>query len=134
MEEYEALKRLQRKQECALVWFMERYTAYVTTIEARILGECATPSDLEELTSNVFLVLWNKAGSIQPEKVKAYLGSIARNQAKDFLRSKGKELQLEDDILLISGKTPEQILEMQELTAALRAAIEAMEETEREIF
>lgn len=134
MVEHEALKQLQRKQERALVWFMERYAAYVTTIQARILGASATPSDLEELASDVFLVLWKKSKAIQPDKVKAYLASIARNRAKDFLRSKGRELPLDEDVLLISGETPEQVLEARELAAVLRAAIRAMEEPEREIF
>ena len=134
MEEYEALQKLKHRQERALVWFIKRYTAYVSTILSRILGAYATPFDLEELASDVFLVLWNKADSIAPGKVKAYLGSVARNKAKDFLKSAGREVPLKEDVLLISGESPEHTLEQQELIAYLQAAIAAMEDTEREIF
>lgn len=125
MEELEALIRLQSKEERALLWFIARYSAYVTAIFRRMLGASATAADLEELASDVFFILWSKAAAIEAGKVKAYLGSVARNKARDFLRRRDGSLPLEEDVLLISPETPQQTLEARELAACLRAALDA---------
>lgn len=134
MEELEALQRLQRKEERALLWFIERYSAYVTAIFRRMLGASATAADLEELASDVFFILWSKTAAIEAGKVKAYLGSVARNKARDFLRRRDGSLPLEEDVLLISPETPQQTLEARELAACLRAALDAMDDPEGRFF
>ena len=92
------------KDEDALAWFIDRYAPYVSTIIYNILGSFVDSSDLEEVASDVFLTLWNNAKSVNPGKVKAYLGGIARNKAKEYTRKIGTELSLEDDILLFQMK------------------------------
>ena len=81
MEEREALKRLKHREEDALAWFIDRYTAYVSTIVSNILGPAAASADLEAIASDVFFAFWTHAKEIRPGKAKAYLGSIARKQA-----------------------------------------------------
>ena len=49
MEEREALKRLKHREEDALAWFIDRYTAYVSTIVSNILGPAAASADLEAI-------------------------------------------------------------------------------------
>ena len=134
MEECEALHRLRRGEEQALVCLIERYGAYVSTIVSQILGPSAAVSDLEEVSSDVFFTLWNNAGRITDGKIKAYLGGVARNKAKEQIRKTGKELPLEDDVLLVSGEDPEHTLTQREQTRFLREAIISMESPEREIF
>lgn len=111
MEEREALKRLKHREEDALAWFIDRYTAYVSTIVSNILGPAAASADLEAIASDVFFAFWTHAKEIRPGKAKAYLGSIARNKAKESTRKTGRELPLEDDMLVISSGTPERELE-----------------------
>ena len=110
MEEREALKRLKHREEDALAWFIDRYTAYVSTIVSNILGPAAASADLEAITSDVFFAFWTHAKEIRPGKAKAYLGSIARNKAKESPRNTGRELPLEDDMLVISYGSPEREL------------------------
>ena len=107
LEEREALKRLKHREEDALAWFIDRYTAYVSTIVSNILGPAAASADLEAIASDVFFAFWTHAKEIRPGKAKAYLGSIARNKAKESTRKTGRELPLEDDMLVISSGTPE---------------------------
>ena len=107
MEEREALKRLKHREEDALAWFIDRYTAYVSTIVSNILGPAAASADLEAIASDVFFAFWTHAKEIRLGKAKAYLGSIARNKAKESTRKTGRELPLEDDMLVISSGTPE---------------------------
>ena len=92
MEEREALKRLKHREEDALAWFIDRYTAYVSTIVSNILGPAAASADLEAIASDVFFAFWTHAKEIRPGKAKAYLGSIARNKAKESTRKTGREL------------------------------------------
>ena len=134
LEEREALKRLKHREEDALAWFIDRYTAYVSTIVSNILGPVAASADLEAIASDVFFAFWTHAKEIRPGKAKAYLGSIARNKAKESTRKTGRELPLEDDMLVISSGTPERELEKREQAAYIRKAVLALREPEREIF
>ncbi|MFR7742747.1 MAG: RNA polymerase sigma factor [Acutalibacteraceae bacterium] len=128
MEEREALKRLKHREEDALAWFIDRYTAYVSTIVSNILGPAAASADLEAIASDVFFAFWTHAKEIRPGKAKAYLGSIARNKAKESTRKTGRELPLEDDMLVISSGTPERELEKREQAAYIRKAVLALRE------
>lgn len=123
MEEREALKRLKHREEDALAWFIDRYTAYVSTIVSNILGPAAASADLEAIASDVFFAFWTHAKEIRPGKAKAYLGSIARNKAKESTRKTGRDLPLEDDMLVISSGTPERELEKREQAAYIRKAV-----------
>ena len=148
MEEREALKRLKHREEDALAWFIDRYTAYVSTIVSNILGPAAASADLEAIASDVFFAFWTHAKEIRPGKAKAYLGSIARNKAKESTRKTGRELPLEDDMLVISSGTPERELEKRLLQKGMLPSdaadavawlkehrfLDDLREPEREIF
>lgn len=49
VDEREALKKLKRKNESALEWFIDRYAAYVNTIIYNIIGSSMSSSDIEEV-------------------------------------------------------------------------------------
>ena len=134
MDEREALKRLKRKDESSLEWFIERYAAYVNTIIYNIIGSSMSSSDIEEVSSDVFFAFWVNAKKILPGKVKAYLGGVARNKAKEYSRRVGTEVPLEDDVILISEENLEQSFEEREQAQYIRSAILAMPYPEREIF
>lgn len=122
MDERDALKKMICKDEDALAWFIDRYAPYVSTIIYNILGSFVDSSDLEEVASDVFLTLWNNAKSVNPGKVKAYLGGIARNKAKEYTRKIGTELSLEDDIIIISDENLEHDFEKREQAKYIQSA------------
>lgn len=105
MNEKILLMRLKYKSEKALSEVIEKYTAYVTTIISKILDNKATVEDREELVADVFIALWKTAERIDYihySSLKAYIGMIARNKAKDFLKTqKNINLELYDDVLII---------------------------------
>lgn len=117
MKERTLLKQLQRKNEKALEEIMKKYGAYVTTISKEILAGKGTKEDVEEVVSDVFISLWNTAERIDCEKytsIKAYIGMIARNKAKDKIRAiKSWNLELYDDVLLIDNQA-ERLMEQKE--------------------
>ena len=108
MDERDALKKMICKDEDALAWFIDRYAPYVSTIIYNIL--------------------------VNPGKVKAYLGGIARNKAKEYTRKIGTELSLEDDIIIISDENLEHDFEKREQAKYIQEAVLALNAPEREIF
>lgn len=134
MDEKSALRALKHKDETALAWFIDRYAAYVNTIVYNIIGQIMTVSDVEEVTSDVFLVFWSNADKVKPDKIKAYLGGVARNKAKAKTREIGREIPLEDDIIIISGIGPEHTFEKNEQAAMIKRAVFSMQYPDREIF
>lgn len=134
MDENSALQALCAGDEAALMWFIDRYTAYVATIINNMLLPRLTAADTEEAAADVFLALWKNAPRIKPGGVRAYLGGIARNKARDALRSLREELPLEEDVLSIPGPGPDEALTERELAERTRCAVELMPEPDREIF
>lgn len=129
MDENSALRALCMRDERALGWFIDRYTAYVATIVNNMLLPRLAASDAEEVVADVFLALWHNAANIRSGGVRAYLGAIARNKSRDALRALREELPLEDDVLSIPVPTLEQAL-----TERTRRAVDGMGEPDMEIF
>lgn len=132
MTEATALKKLKDGSEEALVWFIEVYTPYVTTIIHNILGDYMDMSDVEEVAADVFYKLWEHAGTVHSPK--GFLGTVARNLAKNKCREIGFDLPLEEQILVVDGETPETRIEQKELSRAVKRAVLEMPQPDREIF
>ena len=134
MTEAAALLRLQRGKEDALAFFIDKYTAYVCTVIRCIIGVSMTESDVEEVASDVFLELWKQAGRVTRSTVRPWLGGVARNKAKQKLRECGLTLPLEEDLIAIDGADLFERLEQAERERIVRAAVFAMEPTDRALF
>ena len=134
MTEATALLRLQHGREDALAWFIDKYSAYVCTVIRYIIGASMSEEDVEEAASDVFLTLWQQADRVTLATVRPWLGGVARNKARQKLRDRGLTLSLDEDLLAVDGPDPEEALEQAELERLVRAAVLAMEPTDREIF
>lgn len=134
MNEAKALRELKQGSQQALEWFIDKYNAYVSTIVYNIIGQYMSLADTEETVSDVFLTLWKNADKVHVGVVQSYIGAIARNAAKKKLRECGKDIVLDDNILIIDMQTPECILEQAELQQIVRQAVLSMSQPDREIF
>jgi RNA polymerase sigma-70 factor (ECF subfamily) len=135
LNEEQAICALRRGESGALEWIIDRYAPYVSAVIYNIIGVRMTGADVEEVSSDVFLALWNNADKIMRDKLRQYLGGIARNMAKNKLRECKIELSLEEDELEIpSTRTPESELIDGEPHKLARKAVMSMEEPDREIF
>ena len=134
MTETKALRQLQQGSTDALKWFISKYTPYVSTVVYQIIGSAMSTADVEEVTSDVFLALWENARKVNSGSVRGYLGSIARNKAKNKFREAGFTLSL-DEGLYISEDLPldEQYAEA-ELRSIVKKEVMAMKEPDREIL
>ena len=82
---------LKKQDTEALVCLMERYSNYISSIIGQLLKNYGNVQDTEELMADVFLTIWNTADKLNMDaysSLKGYIGTIARNKAKDFLRKK----------------------------------------------
>ena len=110
------LARLQHKDEKALAQLIDQYAGYVlATVRAAGAG-VLTEADLEEAAADTFVKLWGAAAGVRPEKggLKAYLGAIARNEARSRVRRARPVLPLEEDFLSPADQQVQQALEEQE--------------------
>lgn len=134
MDESKALKKLKVGDEQALGWFIDRYTAYVSTIVHSVIGSAMGKADVEEVTADVFLILWQSRAKVQPGKLRPYLSALARNTALNKLRDWRQDLPIDEDIITIAVSAPEQSYTQKELAALVRQAVAALPWPEREIF
>lgn len=115
-------------------WLIERFTPYVTTIIGNIIGTSMTYADVEETASDVFMTLWQHAAEVRPASLRAWLGAVARNRARNKLRSMDLEAPLEEDALLLDVDSMQDDVERRELYRAVRTAVLQMQQPDREIF
>ena len=132
MTEHTALKKLKNGSEDALRWFIQKYTPYVAAIVHNVIGDAMTTSDVEEVVSDVFVALWQNAATVRSPK--GFLGTTARNRAKNKARQQNVTLPLDDHILATEGLTPEELWEDRELAAAVKRAVLGMDQPDKEIF
>ena len=134
MNDASALRALKRGEEKALEWIIDRYSAYVGTIIENILGDFMTTADIEEAAMDVFLILWRNSEKVRQGKLKAYLGGLARNKAREKLRRAKQDIPLEEDMILISDENPERDFSAKEQARFIRLALAKMPYPDREIF
>lgn len=132
MTEATALRELKNGSEDALGWFIHKYTPYVTTVVYNIIGNSMSKADREEVVSDVFVALWQNARTIHSPK--GFLGTVARNKAKNKAREFGLTLPLDDHTLVIDELTPEGQWEKKEQAAAVKRAVLEMGHPDKEIF
>lgn len=137
MDEKSLLKRLRNKDEKALEDIINLYNAYITTIVGSLLSSKGTKEDMEEVVADTFIALWETAERIDYEKfssIKAYIGVIARNKAKDRLRTfHGRDLHLSDDILIVDNSM-EQIIIQKEQQRIINKVLKQLKPLDWKIF
>ena len=66
----------------------------------------------------MFLALWRQADCVRTDTVRPWLGSVARNKAKQKLRDRGFALSLDEDLLITDGMNLEEEAEAAPAEAA----------------
>ena len=134
MTEEQALRQIRRGSQEALLWFIDRYGAYVSAIIRGVIGQTLAESDVEEITSDVFFALWNNAEKVRSGAARPWLSAVARNAARDRLRRVVPEQPLPEDAVIVDDRTPETALTEKEQTARVQLALLSLEPADREVF
>lgn len=134
-EEEKLLFNLKKRKRDALEKAMKEYTPYVSVIIYNIIGNIMTKEDVEEVTADVFVGLWKHADSLDSKKgtVKAYLGTAARNCAKNKLRQVSFHQEL-DESMTTENPEPVVYLEQKEKQKQLVHLISTLGEPDSELF
>jgi RNA polymerase sigma factor (sigma-70 family) len=125
---------LRAGDEAAVRTLVERFGGLVYTVAYRVLDDAERA---EEVAQHTFVQAWRHADSFEPGRDFApWLATIARRAAIDVLRAERRRpttpldtAEAGDDALSVPPPSAEQI----EAVWAVRAAVEALDETDREI-
>lgn len=134
MQERILIRRLKQHQPQALEELIKTYSPYVGTIVRNIIGKYLSESDVEELTADVFLAVWEHTDQLKAGKLTAYLAAIARNRAKNRIRGYHETVNLEDMIEIGSGEDLEDAIDRKILGELLRDVLDTLTEKDREIL
>ncbi len=132
MKEEKIIELLKKDDFEALRELIISYTPFVSSILARILKN--KDRDIDELTADVFLAVWDNRRKLEAGKLKSYLGVISRNKAFSLLRKEREELPLEEDILIYDNENIELRVEQKELSKLLKEALQSLPTAHRELF
>lgn len=133
-KDYELLTRLREKDQAALQRAIRRYSAYVAAVIRKTLGAQGSVQDVEELTSDAFVALWQNAAKLQDDSdLRYWLAVVARNASLKRLRSLKTEPTLEENLIFDQLST-EAAFDKEERIRQVRAAVDSMEPVDREVF
>jgi len=135
MTDAELLRGLRRGETAAVEQIIDRYSAYVAAVVHRSLGQLSRPEDVEELASDVFLAMWQSRDKLRrAESLKPWLGAVARNRAKSFLRSRGEAAENAELMEFPASDSTESLAAQREERMLLESALEELGEPDAEIF
>ena len=88
LDDVALIGRIVQSESEALSQLYDRYSRLVFSIAYSLVGDYSTT---EEITQDVFVRVWERAGQYKPDqgKVSTWLISIARHRAIDMLRRQG---------------------------------------------
>ena len=101
VDDNKLLRDLKKHKKASLEKLISRYTPYVHTITYNIIGHIMAKEDIEEVIADTFISLWKSVEHIDSDKgsLKAYIGTIAKNTAKNKLRQHKMSYELSEEIL-----------------------------------
>lgn len=135
INEIKLLHNLKSKNRNSLEDVIKLYTPYVSVVIYNTIGSVAPKEDIEEAISDTFLQLWKNTESIDEKKgcIRSYIGAVARNIAKNKLRTIMVSDELDENIASDSD-SPQDILLKNEDKKFLLDMIAALGEPDSEIF
>src|SRR6266481_9899690 len=96
LSDAELIHAARRGDKLAFVEIVARHQAMVCGIALGILGDFAASEDAGQ---EAFLTAWRKFHELrEPERLRGWLGQIARNAALGQLRRRRGEVALDDDL------------------------------------
>jgi len=123
--------RICNGEKDALKEIYEEYMTYIFSVIYQVVGSHA---DAEDVTADFFLKLWTNADKYKKGTGhKAYLATVARHMAIDFLRKHNKEVLIaeftgenseEESVILSDGNNP--ALETSQVSSVEQEVIEEM--------
>ena len=124
-----SIAKIQRGDKDGLKEIYEAYISYIYTI---VLGLVGNRENAEDVTSEFFIKLWTIADVYQNNGThKAWLATVARNMALDFIRKNKREIPTEE----FADETSREETPEQEVVGELsvQEALATLSEAERQV-
>lgn len=130
LSDAELVHSVRRGDKRAFVEIVARHQAMVCGIALGILGDFAASEDAGQ---DAFLTAWRKIHELrQPERLRGWLGQIARNAALGQLRrTKGHAVLEEDPTIVDEATPPDEAAANQEEAALVRESLATLPEIYR---
>ena len=98
VDESKLLMQLKKRHKNSINQAIEVYTPYLSTVLYNMVGNGLPKEDIEEIVSDVFVVLWKNAEYIDLSKgtLRSYIAATARNLALKRLNKKKDYTNLDD--------------------------------------
>ena len=100
MREEKIIQKIVDRDPRGLEGLMDRYVPYVSAVVWGVLQGHMSTQDAEEVVSDVFLAAWNSPGALETGRVKAWLGAVARNKAKNALTAVSEKCSRCDTVVV----------------------------------
>lgn len=137
MEEDEILAGLLKREQWALNAMMDAYIPAVYSLCSAILGEAGTAEDVEECTSDVFLLVWKSIDKYDSQRagLRTWILMICKYitlERRRSLKMNINQLPLNEDI--ISSKIMETTFSTLEERQELQIALKTLTRQDRELI
>lgn len=137
MIDYEIMQKLKQRDEQGFSMLIDRYVNYVSAIICNVSRGRLRVEDVEELSADVFLAIWNAGERLREDApIKPYLAAAARNMTITRLRKHCPEMVPFDEEILVAAKDaqPGALVEAREEQERLYEAFSRFGEPDREIL
>ena len=140
MEDEQILELYRQRDESAIRETERKYGKYLTKIAHGIL---ANAEDSRESVSDAYLGAWNSIPPHCPDVLSAYLAKLTRRCAIDIFRRRHREKRRESEYALSldelddcvsGGDTPDETVELSELTQAIETYLRSLDSEARTVF
>ena len=140
MEDMQIVDLYLARSEQAIEETAHKYGKYLFSIAYNILSN---NRDSEEAVNDTYLGAWRSIPPHRPNRLSTYLGKITRRISLEkwkyhhAQKRSGGEVPLALEELgecIPSGESPEQVMELKELTQALNGFLKSLPETEQKVF
>ncbi len=134
VNEAKIIARLKKKNPSVLERVIEMYTPYVSTIIRNTLRGNISHEDIEELTADTFVALWDHADKIQSDHLSGYIAQTAKSKAYNYMRKNIVISESIEDMVLAADSDVEEETEQKEVAQLLTELLENMSDKERDIM
>ena len=140
MEDAQIVELYFARSEQAIAETAHKYSSYLFSIAHNIL---LSRPDAEEAVNDTYLGAWRSIPPHRPNRLSTYLGKITRRTALEKWKAQhaqkrgGGEVSLALEELgecVSTGDTPQQALELKELTRRINGFLRELPDTEQRIF
>ena len=132
------IRLIARSQESALSELYDRYSRLVYSLALNAVGD---PATAEEITQDVFIRIWDHAGTYQAEKSKVltWIASITRYRSIDIIRrrkirpeSQSVSWEIEPSAIEMNPINVDETVEISQKRRQVRQAISMLPEEQRQ--